>query len=617
MFNLIERLSKLKRGIRMAKKKNQGTGDNSSPVKKDDVLTITIEDLGSEGEGIGKIDGYTLFVKDTVEGDVVTVKVMKTKKQYGYARLLEIVKPSSHRVTPECSVAKQCGGCQIQHVSYEKQLEFKEKKVIDCFSRIGGFKKIVRVGSSEDGIIYSDEVDRANESDFVLCEPVVGMKTPYYYRNKAQFPVGRNKEGEIVAGFYAGRTHSIVDCDSCKIGIKMNEQILKTVKDFMKEFGIPPYDEASHTGLVRHVLTRVGFVTGEVMVCLILNGTKLPHADILVERLLTIEEEVTETFERLKIAKRRKVVSVCINVNTKKTNVILGDQIIPLYQNPYITDYIGNIKYQISPLSFYQVNPEQTKKIYELALDYAGLTGNEIVWDLYCGIGTISLFLAQKAKKVLGVEIIPQAILDAKKNAEINGITNAEFFVGAAEEVLPHQYEKNKVYADVIVVDPPRKGCEVSLLDTIIEMEPKKVVYVACDPATLARDTKYLCEHGYRLVKFRAVDQFSHSAHVETVVLLSQRKADDYVEVELELDELDLTSAESKATYKEIQEYVLKKHGLKVSNLYISQVKRKCGIDVGENYNLPKSGESKQPQCPVEKEKAIKDALEHFGMIRI
>jgi 23S rRNA (uracil1939-C5)-methyltransferase len=451
-------------------------------VKKNDQVEITIEDIGSEGEGIGRYEGYALFVKDTVMGDRALVQVMKTGKTYGYARLVKLIKPSDFRVEPRCPIATKCGGCQLQHVDYQKQLEYKENKVKNCLTRIGGF------------------------SDFPM-EPISGMEEPYYYRNKSQFPVGRNRDGSIAIGFYAGRTHSIIDTKHCYIGAKVNEDILTFMRSFIEKYHIEPYDEETHKGLLRHILIRVGYSTGEIMVCLVVNGADIPHKEELIQGLQSI----------------KGMQSICLNVNKEKTNVILGDKVISLWGEPYITDFIGSVKYRISPLSFYQVNPVQTKKLYEIATEYADLHGEETVWDLYCGIGTISLFLAQKAKKVFGVEIIPQAIEDAKTNARINSIDNAEFFVGAAEEVLPKKYQDEKIHADVIVVDPPRKGCEQSLLDTILVMAPKRVVYVSCDPATLARDLKYLCEKDYELVKVRAVDQFSHSVHVETVVLLSKK----------------------------------------------------------------------------------------------
>lgn len=451
-------------------------------VQKNDQVVVTIEDIGSDGEGIGKYEGYTLFIKDTVVGDKALVNVMKTGKSYGYARLIELLEPSGSRVSPRCPVADKCGGCQLMHMNYQKQLEYKENKVRNCLTRIGGFH------------------------DFPM-EPICGMEEPYYYRNKSQFPVGRNKDGSIAIGFYAGRTHSIVDTAQCYIGAKVNVDILRFLRIFIGQYHIEPYDEVTHEGLLRHILTRVGFQSGEVMVCLVINGKDLPYKKELVEGLRTIPG----------------MKSICLNINTSKTNVILGEKVVPVWGEPYITDSIGPVRYRISPLSFYQVNPEQTKKLYEIALDYADLHGDEVVWDLYCGIGTISLFLARSAKKVYGVEIIPQAIEDARTNAKLNDIENVEFFAGAAEEVLPMKYEEEKIHADVIAVDPPRKGCDQSLLDTMLHMAPERIVYVSCDPATLARDLKYLCERNYELVKVRAVDQFGHSVHVETVVLLSRK----------------------------------------------------------------------------------------------
>lgn len=462
--------------------RNFRTGEKTVMLKKNDQVEIEIEDIGSEGEGIGRYEGYTLFVKDTVMGDKALVQVMKTGKTYGYARLVKLVKPSEFRVEPKCPIAARCGGCQLQHVDYQKQLEYKANKVRNCLTRIGGF------------------------SD-VAMEPICGMEKPYYYRNKSQFPVGRNKDGSVAIGFYAGRTHAIIDTDHCYIGAGVNDDILKFMRSFIGKYKIEPYDENTQKGLLRHILIRVGFSTGEVMVCLVVNGASLPHGEELIEGLKKIQG----------------MKSICLNVNKEKTNVILGNRIIPLWGEPYITDQIGKISYRISPLSFYQVNPVQTKKLYDIALEYADLHGDETVWDLYCGIGTISLFLARKARKVYGVEIIPRAIEDARTNAKINGIKNAEFYVGAAEEVLPKAYKEENIHADVIVVDPPRKGCDQSLLDTILAMAPKRVVYVSCDPATLARDLKILCEKDYELVKVRAVDQFGHSVHVETVSLINKK----------------------------------------------------------------------------------------------
>lgn len=461
-------------------------------MKKNDMVTVRIEDIGVDGEGIGKVNGYTLFIKDTVIGDVVEAKIMKVKKNYGYARMMKLLNPSANRVEPLCPVARQCGGCQIQAMSYPEQLRFKERKVKNNLERLGGFP---------------------HEQVEAVFEPICGMETPFRYRNKAQFPIGTDKEGNPVAGFYAGHTHQIIPNTDCMLGVSENREILERILKFMKEYNISAYNEANGKGLIRHVLIRYGFTTKEIMVCIVINGNKIPWEDLLAEALMEIPG----------------MKSISVSVNQKNTNVIMGQNIRVLKGRGYITDYIGKVEYQISPLSFYQVNPVQTEKLYGYALEYAGLTGAETVWDLYCGIGTISLFLAQKAKHVYGVEIIPQAIEDARANAERNGFTNTEFFMGKAEEILPEYYmayEKKygkKATADVIVVDPPRKGCEQSLLETMVKMQPERIVYVSCDSATLARDLKYLCGNGYELKRARAVDQFPMTGHVETVCLLSRK----------------------------------------------------------------------------------------------
>lgn len=579
--------------------------------KKNDVFQTIIEDMSDSGEGIGKTDGFTWFIKDAVIGDRVEAKAMKVKKSYGFARLLQVLEPSDKRIAPLCPVARQCGGCQIQAMDYQEQLRFKENKVCSNLRRIGGLEHLIfrdeegSLRNEEDGTTNALRKEESIESGAISVYPIMGMENPWRYRNKAQFPFGRSRDGRIIAGFYAGRTHSIIETEDCLLGVRENSTILQCIREHMEQYKIEPYDEANHRGLVRHVLIRKGFRTGELMVCLVLNGEvkALTEADVLVERLRGLFGDGTA------------VTSISVSINREKTNVIMGSRIVNLFGPGYITDYIGNVKYRISPLSFYQVNPVQTEKLYSTALEYAELTGKETVWDLYCGIGTISLFLAQKAKQVYGVEIVPQAIEDARANARLNGMDNVSFFVGKAEEVLPEQYEKHQVYADVIVVDPPRKGCDTVCLDTIVKMGPKRVVYVSCDSATLARDVKYLGERGYQVEKVRCCDMFGHSTHVETVVLLSRKTPDDTIEVDLDLDELDITAAESKATYQEIKDYVLKEFGLKVSTLYISQIKRKCGIDVGEHYNISQKENQKVPQCPKEKEDAIRAALEHFAMI--
>ena len=549
--------------------------------KKDDRLTVTITDLGGEGEGIGKVDGYTLFIKDAVIGDVVEAKIMKAKKNYAYARLEKVITPSSFRVNPKCSFAKSCGGCQLQSMSYEEQLAFKNRKVKNNLMRIGGF---------------SEEL-----LDDIMEEPV-GMEQPFYYRNKAQFPFGYDKEGNVITGFYAGRTHSIIANTDCALGVSENELILQEILSFLKEEKISAYKEETCEGLLRHVLIRKGFQTGQLMVCLVINGNKLSKSEKLVEKLQQI----------------KGMTSISISINTRRDNVIMGNDIKLLWGKERIEDTIGGLTFSISPLSFFQVNPVQTENMYEQALKYADLKGEETVWDLYCGIGTISLFLARDAKQVYGVEIIPQAIEDAKENATCNQIKNAEFYVGKAEEVLPEKFKQDGIHADVIVVDPPRKGCDERCLETMVKMLPNRIVYVSCDSATLARDLSYLCANGYELKKVRAFDNFPETVHVETVVLLSQlrQKPDDYIDVDIDVAELEGTSAETKATYEKIKKYVAEHNdGMKVSSLNIAQIKRKCGLELAENFNLPKSENARQPQCPKEKEEAIVEALKAFQMI--
>lgn len=569
---------------------------------KNDIVTVKIEDIGTEGEGIGKLEGFTLFVKDAVMGDVVEARLVKVKKNYAYARLEKVLTPSPLRVEPVCPYHKQCGGCQIQAMSYEAQLQFKENKVKNNLVRIGGFDRL---------FIES------------VMEPVVGMEQPWHYRNKAQFPVGTDKDGRIITGFYAGRTHSIIANTDCALGVEENEPILQKVLAYMQNEKVSAYDETTGQGLVRHILIRKGFTSGEIMVCLVINGKSLPKEDRLVSTLREIPG----------------MTSIWLNYNTKNTNVIMGTEGRVLWGQNTITDVIHRrsieeinsgkdclrydskenapqgITFAISPLSFYQVNPIQTEKLYSLALEYAGLTGEETVWDLYCGIGTISLFMAQCAKEVHGVEIVPQAIEDARKNAERNHIENATFYVGKAEEVLPRLYEEEHIFADVICVDPPRKGCDEACLNTIIKMAPKRIVYVSCDSATLARDLKYLCENGYEIRKVRAVDQFGQTVHTETVVKLSLKKDTPKIEVTMEPDEESNYTSEEKATYSKIKEYVKEKYGVNVHTSYIAQVKRMCGLDMGENYNKSKKENPEVKQCPQEKVEYIKDALRHFKLI--
>ena len=571
--------------------RNMANVDKVTLVKNEDYQVL-IEDMGNDGEGIGHVQGMTVFVKDAVVGDLAEVKIVKVKKNIAYGRLMKLITPSPYRVEPVCDKAKRCGGCTMQQVSYEQQLEYKWNKVKNCLQRIGKMENV----------------------EAIMEEPAYGMNNPFHYRNKAQFPVGRDKNGDVVIGFYAGRSHDIIDTESCAIGAPVNDKIVAIVRSFIEDNRISTYDEETGRGLVRHILIRVGFTTEEIMVCLVTNGNKLPHSEALIDELVKIDG----------------MTSICLNVNMENTNRILGDKCITLWGQSYITDYIGDIKYQISPLSFYQVNPVQTNVLYNKALEYADLSGDETVWDMYCGIGTISLFLAQKAKKVYGVEIVPQAIDDARHNAEINGITNAEFFVGKAEEVVPDIYKKggDGSHADVVVVDPPRKGCNQVLLDTLVHMAPDRIVYVSCDPATLARDVKILQEKGYEAKKVAVVDQFCHSGHVETVALLSHKKPDGHINVKVEFGECEgkvpldniAKRAESytpkeRVTYKMIKEYIEAKYGFKVHTAYIAEVKRDLGLPM---YDAPNAVEElKQPRKhpTAEKVEAIKDALKHFEVI--
>lgn len=455
-------------------------------LKKNTQVQMSILDMSETGEGIGKVQGYTVFVKDAVTGDVIEAGMTRIGKNYGYARVIQVLRPSPYRVTPVCAVAAACGGCQLQALSYEQQLQFKQQKVRGHMDRIAHLPEVP-----------------------VL--PVKGIMDGegYHYRNKAQFPVQRGKDGRIRIGFYAGRTHDIIETDTCYLGHPVNEQILEIIRKFMEDYKINPYDEVHHTGCVRHIMIRTADATGEILVCLILkeNSLSATETEALAARLRVISG----------------MTSISLNLNPDKTNVIMGKEMILLYGSEYITDQIGDIQYQISAQSFYQVNSKQTKVLYETALEYADLSGDEIVWDLYCGIGTISLFLAQKAGKVYGVEVVPSAVENARANAKLNGITNAEFLLGEAEQVLPAWYEEHQTKADVIVTDPPRKGCDKAVLDVMVQMQPKRIVYVSCNSSTLARDLAYLSERGYQVEKVQPVDMFAQTTGVETVCLITRK----------------------------------------------------------------------------------------------
>jgi 23S rRNA (uracil1939-C5)-methyltransferase len=450
------------------------------PIKKDDCVTMEIIDMGTEGEGIGKIDDFTVFVPQTVTGDKVEVLIQKVKKSFGHGKALRVIVPSPFRAEPRCGVFDQCGGCQLQHMSYEAQLKWKTKKVRETLRRIGGLKDI--------------EV-----------ADTLGMQEPFNYRNKAQYPI-REENGALKIGFFAQKSHRIIPAERCDIQDTRNEEVIKRVKDFLIQQHISIYNEQTHKGLVRHLLIKTAYHTGEMMVCLVINGKTLPHQDQLIATLKEVQG----------------LTSLVLNHNTEKTSSTLGTQMTVIHGQDFIIDQIGDLRFKISPLSFFQVNPLQTNVLYDKALEFASLTGEETVWDAYCGIGTISLFLAQKAKKVYGVEIVPEAITSANANAKLNNITNTEFFTGKAEDIIPSLY-KEGIIADTIVVDPPRKGCDAKLLDTLIEMNPQKIVYVSCDPATLARDLAYLTQNGYTVHQVQPVDMFPHTTHVECVIGM-QRK---------------------------------------------------------------------------------------------
>ncbi len=518
--------------------------------QKGDIVSVHIDDIGADGAGIGKADGFTLFVKDTVPGDVITAAIMKIKKGYGYARLLQVTEPSPFRVAAKCPAARQCGGCQLQELSYEQQLLFKEKKVRDVLLRIGGFSE-----------------EKVQET----LRPVIGMEDPWRFRNKEQLPVGM-RNGKPTAGFYAGRTHCIVPVTDCLAGPAVNREIMETILQYMSDYGVPAYREETGKGLIRHVLLRSGWYTGEIMVCLVVNGTRLPHEKELVQRLLSRGPMAEEN--RKPAADAGKAVpgiaGICLNTNTTRSNVIMGTETRTLWGKSTITDVMHvmdvetaegktlfhptgrRVQYRISPVSFYQVNPIQAEKLYSLVRNDAGLTGSEIVWDLYCGVGTIGCFLAADAGEVYGVEVIPEAVRDAAQNAACNGLTNTSFHAGKAEEVVPAYVQQQKSertrhasaindngeisgesVVDVVVVDPPRKGCDEKCLQTILEVQPKRIVYVSCDPATMARDCRVLAAGGYELRKVQPVDQFPHTVHVETVCLLVRRNG---LHVDIDVD---------------------------------------------------------------------------------
>ena len=543
------------------------------PLQKNKIYRTEFTGYTAEGAAVAKINGMTVFVSGGAVGDQCDVKIIKVGKNLAFGKIEKIIIPSKHRIKPVCIHAGKCGGCCYQHITYKEELRAKKQKVADALSRIGGFKNL------DVQITGADEIT--------------------HYRNKAQFPVGE-KDGVPYTGFYRSRSHDIVRAEKCFIVKEIANDIAKCVCDWMEKFKIPAYNENKKTGLIRHIYIRTGEISKEVQVCLITAYGKIPNKDDLIA-------DLTEAFPQ--------ITSIVQNINKRTDNVILGDKTITLWGDDCLQDSLCSNIFKLSPHAFYQVNHAQTEKLYSFALEYANLTGNESVIDLYCGAGTITLALASHAKNVIGVEIVPEAIENAIENAERNDVKNTEFIcadAGQAALMLAQRGTK----PDALTVDPPRKGLSIETVQAILQMNPKKIIYISCDPATLARDCKLLCNNNYKMDKVMAVDLFPRTYHVETVVLLSKGEVDSKrIRVEFSLEDMDMSEFQDGATYPQIKEYVLEHTGLKVSNLYISQIKRKCGIEVGKNYNLPKSEDSRQPQCPPEKEKAIREAFKYFGMI--
>ena len=548
------------------------------PLQKNQILTLRIERLSSDGSGVAhSADGEAVFVPGTAPGDEARVRIVKDCGRYAFGILDELLTPSPDRIPVDCPVAGPCGGCSLRHLDYAAELRAKQESVLDAFRRIGGLEVPVL------DILPSPDVDR--------------------YRNKVQFPVGVDKNGVPCIGFYAGRTHRIVPCPDCKLQPSVLNEIGNALCAFFAQQGIRPYDEQSGKGLVRHIFLRRGAHSGQIMVCLVCTRAKLPHAEQLCTAL-------REQFPAIS--------TILLNVNAKNTNVILGSENHILYGPGYIEDTLCGVPVRLGPLSFYQVNTLAAERLYGVAAQYAQLTPDDALLDLYCGMGTIGLSMADQCRELIGVEIVPEAIESAKANAARMGETVAaksRFFCADAGQAAT-QLAAEGLHPDIVMLDPPRKGCDEATLSAVVRMAPRRVVYVSCNPATAARDAAWLEKNGYHAEKVQPVDLFPRTKHVETVVLLSKGEVDSKkIRVEFSLEDMDMSEFQDGATYTQIKDYVLEHSGLKVSNLYISQIKRKCGIEVGKNYNLPKSEDSRQPQCPPEKEKAIREAFKYFGMI--
>ena len=548
------------------------------PLQKNQILTLRIERLSSDGSGVAhSADGEAVFVPGTAPGDEARVRIVKDCGRYAFGILDELLTPSPDRIPVDCPVAGPCGGCSLRHLDYAAELRAKQESVLDAFRRIGGLEVPVL------DILPSPEVDR--------------------YRNKVQFPVGVDKNGAPCIGFFAGRTHRIVPCPDCKLQPSVLNEIGNALCAFFAQQGIRPYDEQSGKGLVRHIFLRRGAHSGQIMVCLVCTRAKLPHAEQLCTAL-------REQFPAIS--------TILLNVNAQNTNVILGSENHILYGPGYIEDTLCGVPVRLGPLSFYQVNTLAAERLYGVAAQYAQLTPDDALLDLYCGMGTIGLSMAGQCRELIGVEIVPEAIESAKANAARMGeavAAKSRFFCADAGQAAT-QLAAEGLHPDIVMLDPPRKGCDEATLSAVVRMAPRRVVYVSCNPATAARDAAWLEQNGYHAEKVQPVDLFPRTKHVETVVLLSKGEVDSKkIRVEFSLEDMDMSEFQDGATYTQIKDYVLEHSGLKVSNLYISQIKRKCGIEVGKNYNLPKSEDSRQPLCPPEKEKAIREAFKYFGMI--
>ena len=548
------------------------------PLQKNQILTLRIERLSSDGSGVAhSADGEAVFVPGTAPGDEARVRIVKDCGRYAFGILDELLTPSPDRIPVDCPVAGPCGGCSLRHLDYAAELRAKQESVLDAFRRIGGLEVPVL------DILPSPDVDR--------------------YRNKVQFPVGIDKNGVPCIGFYAGRTHRIVPCPDCKLQPSVLNEIGNALCAFFAQQVIRPYDEQSGKGLVRHIFLRRGAHSGQIMVCLVCTRAKLPHAEQLCTALRGQFPAIS---------------TILLNVNAKNTNVILGSENHILYGPGYIEDTLCGVPVRLGPLSFYQVNTLAAERLYGVAAQYAQLTPDDTLLDLYCGMGTIGLSMAEQCRELIGVEIVPEAIESAKANAARMGeavAAKSRFFCADAGQAAT-QLAAEGLHPDIVMLDPPRKGCDEATLSAVVRMAPRRVVYVSCNPATAARDAAWLEKNGYHTEKVQPVDLFPRTKHCETVVLLSKGEVDSKkIRVEFSLEDMDMSEFQDGATYTQIKDYVLEHSGLKVSNLYISQIKRKCGIEVGKNYNLPKSEDSRQPQCPLEKEKAIREAFKYFGMI--